>query len=265
MFNPDYPTSAGGFLQHTYQPENQNQSMFYNGFASNPFAQVNDPFRSYTNQCAPDSRRNFSMPQQQPQQYNAYGCYTQPVMSQPQTEQVVPFGTYPPATPVGNAAPTGLNAVIESRRNVNMTITPGNATATNPWANTQTTQIQQQPTVPVMQNQVNQNPFANPFACGYQVEPSMTALYVNEVKPFDKKTVNCWDNQYTMNRPLDQPNNVDWYGTANQNPYGYYTQPQVQQNLNPLGSTFNAAPVRFNPQAESYLDIAKKNWSNVNL
>ena len=260
--NPDYPTaSAGGFLQHTYQPEAQNQSMFYNGFASNPFAQ--NPFMSYGTQCAPDSRRNFNMMPNQ----NPYG-YQQPVMQQPQTEQVVPFGSYPPASPNGQQAPTGLNSLIESRRNLNLNVTQNNATSANPWMQRQNV-VPQQPVQ--MQNPITTNPYENPFSYGYQVEPSVAALYNSDITTFDKKTANCWENQYTVNRPLAQPN-VNWYGQdacqqQTQQPMNPYQTPGCQncnnpyQSLNPMG----ASPVKFNPSAESYLDIAKKNWSMSNI
>jgi hypothetical protein len=250
MYNPDYPVSAGaGFIQHTYQPQQTNQTTYFYGGNT-----CTNPFEMYGGQ--PDSRRN---------QYGAFPTptnptYPQPVQQATQEQAVMPYSSYPSNVPTNNAAPQmGFNALVESRRNAAAVTNQQNAA--NPWNNTNAAtastspypyQTMSTPTMaPTMMPQ--QSPYGmmpqNPYGYGYGVEQASYDLYVNN-NPlgFDKKN-GCWENCYTQPRTIPVPN-IQW------------NQPV---NLNPMGTQPNPAyPISSYPKTNmSWKEIAERNWGST--
>lgn len=235
MYNPDYPTNTGSFLQHTYrQPEMVNETFYYAGggtVTQNPFNPMTDS----------DSRRNIGMYGG----YNPQMSYQQPAVQNTnnQQTQVMPFSSYPSGVP-NNGTPA-FNAMAESRRNTAVAV--NNNGNVNPWSNVQQPTAPTAPTVFPQQNaNMYSNPYANPYAynnpcCDYQT----AALYGGSFNSFDKKN-GCWDNMYTEPRPIPQPY-IDWNHAMNaQHVQSYQPQyPQVSQY----------------PQTNlNWVDIAKQNW-----
>lgn len=247
MYNPDAPVSVGaGFIQHTYQPQQTNQTYYYGGNNT-----VN-PFEMYG---GPDSRRN---------QYGMFSTPTNPTYPQPaqqvnQEQAVMPYSSYPSNVPTNNAAPMGFNALVESRRNAAAVTNQQNAV--NPWNNTNATASTSPsypyPTMPTPTMTPTmipqQNPYGmmpqNPYGYGYGVEQSAYDLYVNN-NPlgFDKKS-GCWENCYTQPRTIPVPN-IQWNQPVNLNPAG--TQP------NPV------YPISSYPKTNmSWKEIAERNWGST--
>lgn len=253
MYNPDYPVDDGAsFLQHTYQKPVQQSSMYWNG----GYGILNMPYND------PASRRNFNPVN--PFQQWGQAQPVQPQQTQFGTNQngsipesmVQPFGTYPPATPMGNQ-PMGLNSLIDTRRNMN---NPTQVSQNNPWA----TPAQQTTPVPAMAPAPVQNPFTQPtysyvdqycnmYNQGYKVDMATSALYNNSGLSLDKN--NAWDNYFTQYRPLMPPQNINWRPNEQyqQNPFGLqapqpYAMPQY--------------PVQQYSVPQNWNDIAERNWSN---
>lgn len=256
MFNPDYPTDNGGsFLMHTYQQPQQN-TMFWNGQSFGMMGGM-----SYMNDT--NSRRNFNPVNP----FNAYG-QVQPNMMPNATNpfanntngsipenMVQPFGTYPPATP--NGQPMGLNALVDSRRNMN---NPVQVSQNNPWATPTQNQPAQMPAPQAPQQSMlspffGQNPY-DPYGmgCGFKVDMNTAALYnPSSVPSFDRS--NSWDNCYTKYRPLMSPSNIDWRGQyQQQNPFTLQApQPQMPQY-----------PVQQYAVPQNWNDVAERNWASAN-
>lgn len=245
MFNPDYPTNLGSFLQHTYRPmENANESFYWAGGAVNPFG------NQYNNM---DSRRNMGV----------VGCFPTMGMNNnpPQVANseanVMPFSTYPPSTPTANnnfGTTPAFNSLLDSRRNAPM---PTNTNAAvNPWATNQA----QQPQITPQMNQSTSfsNPWSNPYMnpqgmCGYNAycsDPSTMALYEGLPFGYDKKAV-CWENQYTVPRQVQSPV-VNW-----------------NTNLNPMGQQQSVPqpmyPTQMPKTNMTWAEIAERNWGSNNL
>jgi hypothetical protein len=252
MFNPDYPTDNGGnFLMHTYQQPQQQTSMFWNGQSFGMLGGM-----SYMNDTS--SRRNFNPVNPFQQFGQAQPAATNPFANNNNNgsipEQFVqPFGTYPPATPNGN--PMGLNALVDSRRNMN---NPVQVSQNNPWA-TQQPAAPAAPVAPVAQMpQMPTNPCMNPYdpygMGGFKIDMSTAALYnASSIPSFDKS--NSWDNCYTKYRPLMSPNNIDWYGQYNGQQSSFMLQapqPQAMQY-----------PVQQYNVPQNWNDLAERNWTSV--
>ena len=236
MYNPDYPSSASSFAQYTYQPTAQADMYYYAGgnnamFSGGPF---NDPY-AYGQ---PDCRRNFGGMPMNP--VNPFQQFGQPnaQMSVPE-DQIQPFSSYPPSaptqTPNGNAAPMGLNSLIDSRRN----ITQNTSTASmSPWAqqkqNTMQAPVQVPQTIPTVPQNTN-GWFNNGYNMGYNVDMNMQSLYGNTSFGFDRH--DTWDNYYTKERQLPPPN-INW-GAINEAHAPYNNrpvQPQIPANQCPVPS-----------------------------
>jgi len=242
MYNPDYPSDqTGGFLQHTYQGQNNNQSFYWNGgygFAGNQYG------------YGADSRRNAVNPVNP---FNTFGQVGAPNNAYDIPESAVqPFGTYPPAGPQQNM---GLNAMIDSRRNMGQ---PNIPQGNNPWAQP-TPQTQAvfgaAPTPQYPQN----NPFADPYysgyCCGVPNDPNTRALYGDFGPSFDRH--NSWDNYLTDRRQI-QPPVIDWRSASNPNSQlnnqwnnSGYMQPAFFGNN---GSNPGQGNMNWN-------DIAAQNWN----
>ena len=221
MFNPDYPTSTGNFLQHTYQPvQNMNESFYYSGGGINPFANQMGAMS--------DSRRMMSGNPSTPMGQTA----------QNGQQQLMPFSSYPPATP---QVTNGFNALVESRRNTNVATpqqTNTNPWATNPMAGAPIQPVQQNPVYPqMMMPQSNFNMHLVPTNCN--------ALYSNQAAVgFDRKA-GCWDNAYTNPNPAVFTPTIDWRSA----------QPTYQNPMYPMAQY---------PQTNaSWLEMAEKNWESV--
>jgi len=250
MYNPDYPnTENAGFIQHTYQAQQQNNDMFYvNGQAVyNPFAPTG--YQS-------DSRRAINP-------VNPYGVYPNPNQPMngynPQNQaipesQVQPFSSYPPSTPLGNVPNMGgLNSLVDSRRNFDNTL-PQN----NPWITQNPAPTYTQP-----QNNFNNNGYGGNFNNGYpstfgNVESNTLALYSSGSMGYNRK-VGAWDNCYVQNRAIPMPV-IDWrqqqqnqQNQQNQQVYSY--QPNMQPQF----------PPQYQNTQANWAEIAVKNWSSNKL
>ena len=232
MYNPDYPTNAGGsFLQHTYQPQ-QNMYNYWDGMMGMSMGMPSP----YMNPYGMDSRRNDVNPVNP---FNTFG-QTQPG-SMPMNQN---SNSFPTSTPMGNAA-GGLNGMInDSRRN--MTQQP---TTNNPWMS-QTQQAMSQTTQQMQANPYQANPYAyNPYGNMYGYNNPM----YNPInfKSFDNK--NAWDNYYTQSRSIPTPV-YDWRQQMNA------VQPnQYQNNLPPY-------PLQqMQTTQQNWKDIAESNWKNSNI
>jgi hypothetical protein len=262
MFNPDYPQDDGSnFLMHTYQQNQMQNSMYWNGSSFGPMMGMpgfNDPSsRRNLNPVNPFQQFGQTVPQQ-PNPYTQFGTNNNGAIPE---SMVQPFGTYPPATPAGNQQ-MGLNSLIDSRRNMN---NPIQVSQNNPWATPQQQSPAPQPTQGAYQDPNNAfNPFANNgynafdlnqyyMNNGFKVDMATAALYQNNgPTSFDKN--NAWDNYYTQYRPLMPPQNINWR-----------PNPQAQ------GSPFNLQapqpyampqyPVQQYATPQNWNDIADRNWA----
>lgn len=239
-YNPDAPVdNTGGFLQHTYQAQN-NDMIYWNGnsmMGLNPNVGYND-----------GSRRNIMNP------VNPMGAPVNPFsqfgQAQPQAipeSAVQPFSSYPPSSPSTAPQNLGLNSMVESRRNT----PPTQPTVqNNPWA--PQPQVPQYPVQPLCQPI---NGYFDPNVTpGYRVDMNTMALYGNGQFGFDKH--NSWENYYTQNRTLAMPS-INWnQPVQSMVPQGYaaYSQPVVQYPVN-----------QFQPVNQSWKDIAEKNWAGQNI
>lgn len=245
MYNPDYPTGEGSFLQHTFrQPENTNDSFYYAGNGS-VYGYPQNPF----NTTAPaDSRRNMGM--------NGYAPNTTPFQNptmnmgtptgQQQQTPVMPFSSYPSGMP--NGAPA-FNAMAESRRNPAVAV--NNTGNVNPWANQNqqmNPQISATPAFPQQTPNPFANPTMNPYYNAYPSYPDCrtSALYGGQFNGFDKKN-GCWDNMYTDPRTIPQPH-IDWNSCVNsQYQQSYQQYPQAPQY----------------PKTDmTWVEMFKQNWAN---
>ena len=249
MYNPDYPSTGGNFLQYTYQPQHQQaqQNLYYYGGVApvNPFSPQNIPA---------DSRRNLGMgvtpmPNATPgyQPTPTWGAPTNPSANNVVTEeQVVPFASYPPTRPMENInnvpGMPAFNALVDSRRNMGAT----NTVATSPWATPQATNPVQPPVSPYDSYASMYNGYGYP-----NVPPNADALFDSRSQFGFNKENGCWDNPYTSNRTIPMPA-VDWK-TLPEN--------QVAQAPNPYGHpTYPVAQVDM-----SWKEIAEKNWGTPKL
>lgn len=243
MYNPDYPSDqTGGFLQHTYQGQNNNQQFYWNGGYGFP--------GQYG--YGADSRRNATMNPVNP--FNTFGQTGMGNNSFDIPESAVqPFGTYPPATPQQNM---GLNAMIDSRRNMGQPNVPqGN----NPWAPAPATPTPQTQAVfgavpTTQQYQYGYNPYAG-YGFGVPNDPNTRALYGDFGPSFDRH--NSWDNYLTDRRPI-QPPVIDWRSAGNPNNQlnNQWTNSGYMQPAFFGGN--NAAPGQNNL---NWNDIAAQNWN----
>jgi len=231
MYNPDYPTDQGaGFLQHTYQNTPRNDMYFWGGFSGNPSGCYND-----------GSRRNMMNPVN-PAAPNPFAQFGQTQSTVPE-QAVQPFSSYPPSP---MAQPGGLNAAIESRRNIPNQMPNQN----NPWAKPQAPAMNGfNPTTPAPQQPpmyFDQNPYGNYY---YGPDTNTLALYNNNSFGFDKR--NSWDNYYTQNRPYPMPT-INWreQQQQQQNCYGPNQFCMNQYQIQP----FPTAPMNWK-------DKAMENWS----
>ena len=252
-FNPDYPSAPStGFLQYTYQPEAQLDSRYYPG-SLNPYNIDPYGFNAYGYNGQPDSRRNIGGNNaMNPVNPFAQFGQTQSPTSIPETA-VQPYSSYPPATPNGQQA-MGLNAMIDSRRNV--TSTP--ATSTNPWAQQQQNAFQA-PTIPSVPSPVNTIPGGNQtsgwfdYGCtpGYKIDTNMLALYGNNPYGFDRHQ--SWENYYTQERKLPMPT-IDWRAIS---------EAQAPYNNRPAMPQY---PVQQWPTAQvNWRESAEQIWSSPSL
>lgn len=236
-YNSDYSsTNPGGFLQHTYQPQQQNDLYYYSGGMVNPYASIVPQN---------DSRRNVFNP------VNPFAQFGQTQTQFVPESAVQPFASYPPATPSG-AQPMGLNAMIESRRNVPSA--PVASPQANPWASQQ--QVPQTPN-PQTLAVFNSFPgtsntwFDGGLTPGYRIDMSTMALYGDTQMGFDKHQ--SWENYYTQNRPIPMPS-INWGAQANQ-AQACYNQPMMPQY-----------PVQQYPSAQAnWKEIAERNWGSSKL
>lgn len=255
--NPDYPVDDGSnFIMHTYQQPQMQNTMYWNGSSFGPMGMqgFNDPAsRRNLNPVNPFQQFGQQMPQQ-PNPFQQFGTNNNGAIPE---NMVQPFGTYPPSTPVGNQQQMGLNALIDSRRNMN---NPVQVSQNNPWA---TPAPQQQNPVPDTNafNQLYNNGY-NAFDLntyymnnGFKVDMATSALYQNgNPSSFDKN--NAWDNFYTQYRPLMPPQNINWRpnNQCQQNPFTLqapqpYAMPQY--------------PTQQYSTPQNWNDIANRNWADV--
>lgn len=241
-FNPDYPTSqSAGFLQHTYQTPQQSDLYYYPG-SMNSYNAYGMP------QC--DSRRNTPMNPVNP--FAQFG-QTQPASIPESAAQ--PFSSYPPATPMGQQPPMGLNSMIESRRNIPST--PNNSV--NPWAPQNTFNANAMPMTQAPVAPFNTIPGCMPTngwfdgGCtpGYKIDMNEMALYGNNPFGFDRHQ--SWENYYTQNRTIPMPA-IDWRAISEANaPYNNRpAAPQYPVNQYPTPQT-------------NWREMAERNWSSSNL
>lgn len=249
MYNPDYPSTGGNFLQYTYQPQHQQaqQNLYYYGGAApvNPFNPMAIPA---------DSRRNFGMaaapmPNAAPGYQPTWGAPVNPSQTNnaiPE-EQVVPFASYPPTRPMENInggvpGMPAFNALVDSRRNMGAT----NTAVTSPWATPQSPN-------PVQPPMPAYDPYSSMYnGYGYpNVPPNADALFDSRSQFGFNKENGCWDNPYTSNRTIPMPA-VDWKPLP---------ENQVAPAPNPYGNP--AYPVT---QVDaSWKEIAEKNWGTPKL
>lgn len=255
MYNPDYPTdNTLGFAQHTYQPQQSALNYWDGGMGMGTY------MNPYNNM---DSRRNMGMAPVSPMNpvnpFNQFGPSQNQQNAIPES-QVQPFSTYPPQTPMANAA-GGLNGMlVDSRRN-----TPQQPMTTNPWATAQQNQMAQQSAMNMQQNPY-MNPYANPYMGSLYsgnvdypyVDMNTSALYGNlgNNMGFDKKGI--WDNYYTQSRALPMPV-IDWRQQNQQNNYQNPYQYQ-QQNAMPQLSMKS-----IGTNNQNWKDIAEQNWANSSI
>ena len=254
--NPDYPVDDGSnFIMHTYQQPQMQNSMYWNGSSFGPMGMqgFNDPA----------SRRNLNpvnpfqqWGQQQAPQPNPFQQFgSNPGNNAIPENMVQPFGTYPPSTPVNQQQPMGLNALIDSRRNMN---NPIQVSQNNPWATPQ----QQAPQNPVPDQTFNQfNNGYNAFDLnqyymnnGFMVDMATEALYQNNgPTSFDKN--NAWDNFYTQYRPLMPPQNINW------RPNNQCQQSSPFSLQAPQPYAMPQYPTQQYSTPQNWNDIADRNWA----
>jgi hypothetical protein len=206
--NPDWPTNVGSFEQHTSYGQQAANGFFYGGMGYAPMPDMG-------------ARRPDGLVQQQSQP--GYG-YAQPNPNYPQTgsippqaqiptgvgqmlatpeQGVMPYSSYPPATPVG------FNQMMTEARRADA----GNASAmgTNPWAQNQPITPQPMP-MPQQQMYATQYPMS-PQPQGYADAPAMYQYGPQMMgnNPFEKRPgFNMWDNMYTNPQPIIPMNQPMW-------------------------------------------------------
>lgn len=251
-FNPDAPTPNGGWLQHTYQPQ-QNDTFFWGGSFNNP-----SPF-GMNGGYNDGSRRNAPINPVNPfggsPATNPFNTFGQTQANGIPESAVQPFSSYPPSTPSATNPNMnmGLNGLVESRRNVPLPTQPQN----NPWAPQQPAAPQFTPQMPTNPINWNPNPF-DPYACqgpGFSVDMNTAALYNSSGSQFGFDKRNAWENCYTSYRPIQTPG-ANWNTPPQQ--YSGNCYPQYQ---NAAVQYPNMAQIPTSQQ--SWKDIAVKNWDMV--
>jgi hypothetical protein len=236
FYNPDYPVSnPGGFIQHTYRPDQSTNNMFWYGGVG--------AFNAST--IPADSRRNdgmamYAMPQFPQSMPTMMPSTNMPIT--PTTNPVgngMPFSSYP--NNQQNAQPA-FNSLVESRR---FAPTPQVDVSSNPWA-TQNQPVQ--PQFPVSQPTPQCVNVPNPWMYAGNInynDPNCTALYSNTNFGFDKGT-GAWDNSCVPQKTIIPPA-INW---------GQPVQPQYQQ------PTFASMSFNYPQTQTSWKDTADRNWGS---
>ena len=244
-FNFDCPV-VSGFQSHITVNESETRSWFNEDGISNPFgSNYINPMDPQFNNCCSDSRRNmgnnmnvnnpipmnncypgsnfgFIAPELNGSFSNATSSFfddapinnfiTNPINNVPTPIETNNIMTATINQPIQNQNNNvgGLNSIVESRRNMNLTTVNNSNTVSNPWSSTTTPTTSIANTIPKpCCSEAFSNPYGITVTDPYEVNKM---IVVDDAK---KGVAGRWNEELVARIPLEQPK-VDWNNTSTQ-------------------------------------------------